>query len=220
MVGSGRFITFEGGEGAGKSTQITRLAARLSSLGLKVRTTREPGGSPGAEIVRHVVLSGAAAALGADTEAMLFAAARVDHVDSVIRPALEAGEWVLCDRFTDSTRVYQGASGVSPALIGALERLALQDLAIDLTIIVDVPAEIGLARAAARRGDGVTDRFEGDSLEIQERRRRGFLDIAAAEPERCVVVDGTLDAGGVEAAIWAAVEGRFAEIAAVSQRPA
>ncbi len=205
----GRFITFEGGEGAGKSTQIARLARRLSGFGLAVRTTREPGGSPGAEAVRHVVLSGAARALGADTEALLFAAARIDHVETVIRPLIASGVWVLCDRFTDSTRVYQGASGVAPALIGALERLALGHLAIDLTIIIDVPVEIGLSRAAVRRGSGVTDRFEADDIEVHRQRRDAYLAIAAAEPERCVVVDGSGSPDAVEAQIWAAVTRRW-----------
>ncbi|WP_334175564.1 dTMP kinase [Pseudoxanthobacter sp.] len=206
---AGRFITFEGGEGAGKSTQISRLARRLSGFGLAVRSTREPGGSPGAEAVRHVVLSGAASALGADAEAMLFAAARIDHVESVIRPLIASGVWVLCDRFTDSTRVYQGTSGVAPDLIAALERLALGTLRIDLTIIIDVPVETGLARAAERRGLAATDRFEADTVEIHRLRRAAYLAIAAAEPERCVVVDGSASPDAVEAAIWAAVTQRW-----------
>lgn len=206
---AGRFITFEGGEGAGKSTQISRLARRLSGFGLAVRSTREPGGSPGAEAVRHVVLSGAASALGADAEAMMFAAARIDHVESVIRPLIASGVWVLCDRFTDSTRVYQGTSGVAPDLIAALERLALGTLRIDLTIIIDVPVETGLARAAERRGLAATDRFEADTVEIHRLRRAAYLAIAAAEPERCVVVDGSASPDAVEAAIWAAVTQRW-----------
>lgn len=215
----GRFVTFEGGEGAGKSTQIGRLARRLTGLGRDVLLTREPGGSSGAEIVRHVLLSGAASAFGSDAEAMLFAAARIDHVDRLIRPALDAGRWVLCDRFADSTRVYQGTGGTDPGLIDALERIALEGLKPDLTLIIDLPVEIGLARAAVRRGAAETDRFEADHVEIHERRRQAFLAIAAAEPERCAVIDGTATPDAVEAAVWAAVRNRFPELASALGPP-
>ena len=146
----GKFITFEGGEGAGKSTQAALLANKLESLGLGVLLTREPGGSPGAEIIRHVLLSGAAKPLGAEAEAMLFAAAREDHVHCTIEPALAAGKWVVCDRFADSTRVYQGALGnVDERLIKGLERVSIGDLAPNLTFVLDVPVDVARERSAA-----------------------------------------------------------------------
>ena len=158
----GRLITFEGGEGTGKSTHSALLADRLKALGIEVVLTREPGGSPGAEAIRHVLISGAARPLGAETEALLFAAARDDHVRNTIEPALARGAWVVCDRFIDSTRVYQGILGrVDPKFIRALERVTVGDLTPDLTFIMDVPAEIGLARAHKRRGEAAPDRFEG-----------------------------------------------------------
>src|SRR5262252_4861387 len=147
----GRFITFEGGEGTGKSTHSTLLADRLKSVGIGVVLTREPGGSPAAEVIRHVLLSGVAKPLGAEAEALLFAAARGDHVSSTIEPALARGRWVISDRFIDSTRVYQGALGrLDPRFIRALERVTVGDLRPDLTFILDVPAEVGLARAQKR----------------------------------------------------------------------
>lgn len=188
----GLFVTFEGGEGAGKSTQIRLLAQALEKRGYRTLATREPGGSPGAEAVRHVLLSGAAEPLGAEAEAMLFAAARGDHVDTVIRPALEQGVNVLCDRFYDSTRVYQGASGrVSPKLLDRLEAVACGDCRPDLTVIIDVEPEEGLRRASTRRAKGVApDRFEKDAIALQEKRRQAYLEIARREPGRCAVVDG------------------------------
>jgi dTMP kinase len=202
----GRFITFEGGEGTGKSTQVKALAARLTSLGLGVVTTREPGGSPGAEAIRHVLLSGAAKPLGAYAEAILFAAARDDHLRQTIRPALEQGRWVACDRFADSTRVYQGVLGnVDQRLIGRLEHITVGDTAPDLTIVLDMPAELGLERAARRRGGAAADRFETEALEFHERLRRAYLELAAREPERCVVIDGCGEPGTVAEAIWAVV---------------
>lgn len=151
--GRGKFITLEGGEGAGKSTQAQMLAKHLESVGLRVLLTREPGGSPGAEIIRHVLLSGAAKPLGAETEAVLFAAAREDHVKCAIEPALAAGKWVVCDRFADSTRVYQGALGkVDARFIKGLERVSIGDLAPDITLILDLPVDEGLKRLASRRG--------------------------------------------------------------------
>ncbi|PWE78715.1 thymidylate kinase, partial [Bradyrhizobium sp. SUTN9-2] len=159
--GRGRFITFEGGEGTGKSTQIKKLADRLKAAKLRIRVTREPGGSPGAEIMRHLVLSGMGKLLGPEAETLLFAAARDDHVRTVIQPALSQGVWVLCDRFADSTRAYQGSLGQVPdGLINAMQRVTIGDLKPDLTIILDLPVEIGLQRAAARRGSGTPDRFE------------------------------------------------------------
>ena len=158
-VRRGHFITFEGGEGTGKSTQAKLLAARLKSLGIDVLLTREPGGSPGAEAVRHVLLSGAAKPLGPYAEAILFAAARDDHVRCAIRPALERGTWVISDRFADSTRVYQGALGnIDPKLIRRLEQITIGGTRPNLTFILDLPAEIGLKRAARRRGSRARDR--------------------------------------------------------------
>jgi len=194
----GRFITFEGGEGAGKSTQIQYLAEALRALGHDVVMTREPGGSPGAEAVRHVLLSGAAEEFGVRMEAILFAAARSDHVEELIRPAVEAGKIVLCDRFMDSSRVYQGVTGnLEPEFVTALERVAINGMVPDLTIILDLPAEVGLARAAARAGSGNPDRYEKEALSIHEKRREAFLEIAQKEPERCKVVDANQPADSI-----------------------
>lgn len=202
----GRFITFEGGEGAGKSTQIKRLADRLRACGLDVVTTREPGGSPKAEALREVLLSGKIEHMGADAEAMLFAAARADHVETLIRPTLTRGAWVLCDRFIDSTRVYQGLTGDVPArLIAGLEAIAVGETRPDLTLLLDIDTDLGLSRAAARRGLAVIDRFEKDSLDLQRRRRAGFLALARAEPDRFAVIDASGDIETVAAAIWRAV---------------
>ncbi len=207
----GRLITFEGGEGGGKTTQVIRLAERLRKAGIVVTTTREPGGTPVAEAIRRFLLSGAVRPLGPEAEAVLFAAARADHVDKLIRPALTEGHWVLCDRFTDSTRAYQGAAGVHQTFIEALERITVWPTRPELTIILDVPVEIGLVRAAARAaGQGVApDRFERDAVDEQRRRREIYLRIAAEEPDRCVVVDASRPEGEVADAIWRAVGERF-----------
>src|SRR5215475_9750318 len=170
--GRGRFISFEGGEGSGKSTQIKKLAERLEAAGLRTLVTREPGGSPGAEVIRHLLLSGVGKLLGADAETLLFAAARDDHVRTVIQPALNQGTWVLCDRFSDSTRVYQGRVGKVPAgLVNALEHVTIGDLKPDLTVILDVPVEIGMQRAAARRGSGTPGRFEAEDVQFHQQSR-------------------------------------------------
>ena len=191
---TGFFITFEGGEGAGKSTQIRLLADTLRERGYEVLVTREPGGSPGAEAVRHVLLSGAAESFGPEMEALLFAAARADHVEQVIRPAVERGVTVLCDRFLDSTRVYQGVTGnLDPTFIAAVERVAINAMMPDLTIVLDLSPEEGMRRAAARRGDEHPDRFEKETLDIHRRRREAYLDIAEREPGRCVVIEGSAD---------------------------
>ena len=187
---AGKFITFEGGEGTGKSTQASLLTKRLSDIGIGVLLTREPGGSPGAEIIRHVLLSGAAKRLGPNAEALLFAAARADHLDIVIKPALRAGKWVVCDRFIDSTRVYQGIIGnVGLPFIKGLEKLTVGDSKPDLTFILDLPAEIGLARAHARRGDAGPDRFETEDLAYHRALNAAFRAIASEERERCVLID-------------------------------
>jgi len=205
----GRFITFEGGEGAGKSTQVRRLSERLNALGIDVVATREPGGSPGAEIVRHLLLSGAAKPLGPLAEAALFAAARADHLDVTIRPSLDRGSWVISDRFSDSTRVYQGALGnVDPKLIAALESVTVGETKPDLTVVLDVPADEGLARATARSG-AAADRFESESLNFHRHLRDAFRDLALREPERCVLIDGRQDPDAVAEAIWQAVSSRL-----------
>jgi dTMP kinase len=197
---SGAFITFEGGEGAGKSTQIDRLAKKLRAKKYDVVVTREPGGSPGAEAVRHVLLSGAAEPFGPKMEALLFAAARSDHVEQVIRPALNRGAIVLCDRFMDSSRVYQGVTGgIDADFMSVLESVAVNGTVPDLTLILDIDPAEGLARAAARRGEhAVVDRFEKETLEIHQRRREAFLAIAKAEPERCVVIDASASVEAIE----------------------
>jgi dTMP kinase len=203
---AGKFITFEGGEGAGKSTQAALLARRLSSMGIGVLLTREPGGSPGAEIIRHVLLSGAARRFGPDAEALLFAAARADHLDTAIKPALRSGQWVICDRFLDSTRVYQGLVGkVDLPFIKGLEKLTVGAASPDLTLILDLPAEIGLARAHARRGDTVADRFETEDLAYHQALNAGFRAIAGEERERCVLIDANRPQDCVAAEILALV---------------
>jgi len=206
----GEFITFEGGEGTGKSTQAAMLALRLEALGIGVLLTREPGGSPGAEIIRHVLLSGAAKPLGADAEAILFAAARNDHVECAIRPALDAGKWVICDRFADSTRVYQGALGkVDSKLIKSLERVAIGDLTPSLTFILDLPIEAGLARRKQRAGDTEPDRFEAEDVEFHEKLRQAYLALAAREPRRCLVIDAGRGKEEVAKQIWTVVNERL-----------
>lgn len=214
---AGKFITIEGGDGAGKSTQLRLLVARLAGEGIAAVVTREPGGTPTAETIRKVLLSGKVKSLGAEAEALLFAAARADHVDRLIRPALAAGEWVLCDRFFDSTRVHQGAiGGVDAGQLDALERVAVGRNRPDLTLMLDVPAEVGLSRVKARleESGGVPDRFESDEIDLQQRRRQAFLDIAAANPGRCVIIDANRDEGAVAEDIWRAVESRLIKQAA------
>lgn len=197
-TGPGLFVSFEGGEGAGKSTQIRLLAEALRGLGHDVVVTREPGGSPGAEALRHVLLSGAAEPFGIRMEALLFAAARADHLACFVRPALARGKVVLCDRFVDSSRVYQGVTGnLEPRLMEVLERVSVAGTMPDLTLILDLPASVGLDRARRRAGATPTsaqpDRFEKERTEVHEKRRQGFLDIALREPERCRVIDASLD---------------------------
>lgn len=202
----GTFITFEGGEGVGKSTQIRRLAERLQLKGHDVVVTREPGGSPGAEAVRHVLLSGAAKPLGSAAEAILFAAARADHIDQVIRPAVLRDAIVLSDRFLDSSRVYQGKGGrADRTFMTALERVAIAGMMPDLTVILDLDPEVGLRRVVMRQGAGL-DRFEEETLSVHQARRQAFLDIAAREPERCRIVDASQDPEAVANAIAEAVD--------------
>lgn len=212
MAERGFFITFEGGEGAGKSTQIARLARKLREKRYDVVVTREPGGSPGAEAVRAVLLSGAAEPLGTRTEAILFAAARADHIEQVIRPAIRRGAIVICDRFVDSSRVYQGAAGnVDAGFMKELERVTVDDMMPDLTLIFDLDPATGLKRAAARRGEDAPDRFEKEALDVQRARRAGFLAIARDEPQRCVVIDAEQEAERVEDEVTDAVFAALAE---------
>jgi dTMP kinase len=215
QAGCGKFITFEGGEGAGKSTQAQMLAEHLESVGLRVLRTREPGGSPGAEIIRQVLLSGAAKPLGAETEAVLFAAAREDHVKCAIEPALAAGKWVVCDRFADSTRVYQGALGkVDARFIKGLERVSIGDLAPDITLILDLPVDEGLKRVASRRGGGKPDRFEAEDPDFHQKLRSAYLALARQEPERCVVIDANRSVKKIAKEIWSIVESKLDPAAA------
>jgi len=207
-VETGKFITLEGGEGAGKSTQASLLAERLKAAGRTVLVTREPGGSPKAERIREALLSGKVKQLGPLAEAVLFSVARQDHVDSVIGDALARGRWVVCDRFLDSTRAYQGASGgVATPVISALERLTLKGLRPNLTIMLDIPADQGLARAARRRTGA--DRFESQELAQHERIRKAFLDIAQEEPRRCIIIDASKPEALVAEDVWEAVAERL-----------
>ena len=207
-MSQGRFITFEGGEGAGKSTQLKRLAARLETGGRAVVATREPGGSPGAEDIRALVLRGSADRWSPVTETLLMYAARRDHLERVIRPALARGAWVVCDRFADSTRAYQGAAGgADPALIAALESHILEATRPDLTLIFDLPVAVGLERAHARAGAEM--RFESKGEAFHKRLREGFLAIARVEPERCAVIDAQGSEDEVAARVWGAVEARL-----------
>lgn len=196
---SGCFITFEGGEGAGKSTQIRLLGDFLKQNGYDVVITREPGGTPGGEAIRYVLLSGAAQKTGKLLETLLFTAARIDHVSEVIEPALNHGKIVLCDRFIDSTRVYQGTDDKTVSkYLEILEETAIIDFVPDITFILDLPAAIGMERADKRRGQlAKADRFEKDSIAVQESRRRAFLYIAKNEPKRCHVIDATQTIEGI-----------------------
>lgn len=208
----GKFITFEGGEGAGKSTQARRLAARLGAAGHATLVTREPGGSPFAEQVRALILDPSTAPHGPLSEAFLFSAARADHLERTILPALARGTCVISDRFADSTRVYQGAAGgLDVAIIDTLERLAVGPHAPDLTFILDLAPETGLARATARRTHGdASDAFEARDLAFHQRLREGFLAVARAEPGRCVVVDGALGEAEIAERVWQKAAARLA----------
>ena len=213
---TGLFITFEGGEGAGKSTQVTRLSGRLRERGIDTLVTREPGGSPRAERIRASILAGHGKPFGAFAEALMFYAARADHLETVIRPALERGTVVVCDRFSDSTRAYQGSRGeVEDATLRLLERVVVGGTRPDLTFVLDLPAAEGLARAAERRrGRGeAADRFEQEDLAFHARLREAFLAIARAEPARCHVVDAARGPDAVAEEVWSIVERRLASVA-------
>ena len=180
----GAFITLEGGEGAGKTTQARLIVEKLIGSGLTAIATREPGGSPSAEILREVLLSGKIKDLGGKAEAIIFSAARIDHIDHTIQPALSAGTWVICDRFADSTRAYQGAvGGVDGKFLQMLETVTLDGLRPDLTFILDLPPEVGLARAAARRAPGANWTGSKAKPRFHEALREAYLAIAKAEPD-------------------------------------
>lgn len=210
-VARGRFITLEGIEGAGKSTVAAALATQLSARGLAVISTREPGGTPLAERLRAVALERGSERVSPQAETLLMFAARAIHLDNLVRPALQRGEWVLCDRFTDATRAYQGGGrGIPSAFIESLAREVQQDLEPDLTLILDLPVKVGLERARARRvaaGEAVADRFEAETLEFFERVRAGYLEIARRDATRCRVLDATRSPGQVCDAAVAALQG-------------
>ena len=214
-MATGKFITFEGGEGSGKSTQAQLLADKLRAGGRDVVLTREPGGSPFAEQVRSLILDPATAPHSPMSEALLFYAARSDHLDHTIRPALAAGRWVICDRFSDSTRVYQGiAGGLASEALDRLEDMVVAAASPHLTLILDLPADVGLARAASRRVAGARspqqpDAYEKRDLAYHERLRAGYAAIARAEPQRCVLIDGARPADLVAAVVWTEVERRL-----------
>lgn len=208
----GGFITFEGGEGVGKSTQVERLRRRLEEHGFEIVTTREPGGSPKAEKIRASLLDGRIKRFGPFAEAILFSAARADHLDRLIRPALARGAIVISDRFSDSTRAYQGALGaLDETAVRTLERVIVAETRPDLTLILDAPVEASLARAMRRRTEQAepADRFEAEQADFHERLRQAFLQIAARHPERCVVIDASAGPDAVEEAVWRAVTSRL-----------
>ncbi|MET3925220.1 dTMP kinase [Devosia sp. 2618] len=212
-----RFITFEGGEGVGKSTQIKRLQQNLERRAINVVRTREPGGTPKAEAIRSFILQGRSESWGPGAEAVLFAAARLDHVNQLIAPNLRNGTWVLSDRFHDSTRAYQGLTGgVDDKLIAGLESLALDGNTPDLTIVLDMDPDAAFKRVADRAiEDGLAltgDRFEKEEIEWHKRLREGFLAIAKENPDRCVVIEAAQSENALEAAIWAVVSQRFPEL--------
>ncbi len=206
---TGLFITFEGGEGTGKSTQVRRLADYFRAQGRAVVETREPGGTPAGEALRNLLVTGEVGRWSAEAEAMLNAAARSVHVRDVIAPALAQGDVVISDRFIDSTRAYQGfAGGCSFDLIDNLEKAAIGDCRPDLTLILDLDSALGLARAKAR-GDGMEDRYERKGLAFHEKLRAGFLAIAKAEPKRCIVIDAGQNIVGVASDVLGALQGFF-----------
>ena len=199
----GHFITLEGGEGAGKSTLARALSQRLREGGASVVTTREPGGSPKAEAIREAILAGRIKSFGPFAEALMFSAARIDHIDRLIKPALAEGNWVICDRFIDSTRVYQGVLGqIDPGLLAELEQATIDGLMPELTLILDLPASEGVERAQSR---GTLSRYDAERIETHEILRKGFLEIATHEPKRCVLIDASLPVSSVETAVWQAV---------------
>jgi len=214
-MAAGKFITIEGGEGSGKSTQVRLLAERLRARGLDVLLTREPGGSPFAEMLRTVILDPETPAHSALSEALLFYAARADHLDKTVRPALLSGRWVICDRFSDSTRVYQcDAGGLPLAAFHALENIVVKPTFPDVTVILDLPVEIGLQRAEARRNEtpqtsSAPDAYEKRDPAFHQKLREAFAAIAKSEPQRCVLIDASADQQAVGEAIWSRVADRL-----------
>ena len=207
----GRFITLEGGEGAGKTTQINRLKDALTKRGFDVLTTREPGGSEGAEQIRHLLVNGDVARWDSMTETLLHYAARRDHVEKVIRPALEQGTWVISDRFADSTMAYQGyGHGLDLTVINGIYKLVLGEFSTDLTVILDLDTEEGLKRANSR-AEG-EDRYERMDIEFHQKLRQGFLEIARTSPQRCAVIDASSDADTVFNALWDVISNRLSEV--------
>jgi dTMP kinase len=204
----GKFITFEGGEGSGKSTQARLLADALRKTGTTVVETREPGGSPFAERLRSFILDASLPPHVPLAEALLFYAARADHIAAVIGPAIDAGQWVICDRFSDSTRVYQGAAGALPSdSIEVLERLVVGGMSPDLTIVLDLPAEAGLARARAR--SNAADGYESRGDDYHGRLRAGFVELARNNPGRVRLIDGSRDRDTIAADVRATVAERL-----------
>lgn len=204
----GRFVTLEGGEGAGKSTQARLLAEALRARGLEVLVTREPGGSPGAEDIRALLVTGEPGRWEPMTEALLHYAARYDHVARVILPTLRTGTWVISDRFADSTMAYQGyGAGIPRESIRRLDALVLERVRPDLTLMLDLPPEVGLARAGDR--GGAEDRYERMDFAFHERMRAGFLDIAKREPGRCAVLSAAEAPEIVHEAVLACVQKRL-----------
>lgn len=205
----GRFVTFEGGEGAGKSTQVLRLVAALKRADIRAMATREPGGSPGAELIRGLLVEGPPERWDPLAEALLHNAARRQHAVLTIWPALERGDWVISDRFADSTLAYQGyGQGVSLDRIGALRRLTLDEFEPDLTLILDIAPGAGLARAKAR-APGQASRYERMGEAMHARLRDGFLAIARDNPKRCVVIDASADPETVARGVITAVRERL-----------
>jgi dTMP kinase len=212
-----KFITFEGGEGVGKSTQVKRLLVRLNRMDIEAVRTREPGGTPKAEAVRAFILQGRSESWGPGAEAVLFAAARYEHVSSLIAPSLKSGKWVISDRFHDSTRAYQGLTGgVDDKLIRGLEALALDGHAPDLTFILDMDPAIAFARVNNREIEKALaetgDRFEKEDLDWHQRLRAAFLAIADSNPDRCVVLPANQSEDALEEEIWDTVIRRFPEL--------
>ncbi len=215
-----RFITFEGGEGAGKSTQVRLLQTRLAALGYEVVVTREPGGSPKGEDIREFILSGKGKPFGTFAEAVLFSAARIDHIRAIIKPALQRGAFVLCDRFSDSTRAYQGALGdIDAKTIEAIQHIAVGSCQPALTLVLDISPDIGLSRANLRRHaqGGAVDRFEGEDFSFHRQLRQAFLDIAAHDPNRCHVIFAEQPVEEIAEHIWQAVAGKFFQKDAMKQ---
>jgi dTMP kinase len=205
---AGRFITLEGGEGSGKSTQLKRLVAALEAKGIAALATREPGGSPGAEEIRALLVNGAPGRWDAITETLLVYAARADHVGRTIGPALQAEKWVICDRFADSTYAYQGAGrGLARETIRRIDSIVLDDFKPDFTLILDIGVETGLKRAGQRGAK--ESRFENFDRDFHERLRQAFIEIGKRHPDRCTIIDAARSEDEVAAAIWAAVARRF-----------